>query len=80
MMNLAVEGTTRTLGKDQGYLGLRIKDYIGSDGNPGMLSSWEPSPDELARLNAGAPIYLYVLGSSHPPVAIEVGPLPEAEL
>lgn len=38
-----------------------------------LTSAWKPSPEELARLNAGAPVHLRVIGQSHPPVMLEVG-------
>jgi len=37
-----------------------------------MSSAWMPTPDELARLNAGQPIYLHIYGSVHPVVAMSV--------
>lgn len=65
-------GVTRTLGKQQGYKGLPIKDVI-IDGTPFMLSVWEPSPEEIQRIKAGAKIILSVLGTQHPPVKVDVG-------
>lgn len=39
----------------------------------GFLSSyWKPNAEELAALNAGLPIKLSFLGTTHPPVAVEV--------
>jgi hypothetical protein len=38
-----------------------------------MVTAWEPTPEELVRLNQGACIHLVVLGSVHPPVMLEVG-------
>jgi hypothetical protein len=35
-----------------------------------MLSRWEPTPDELALLNAGGAVELMVIGAVHPPVSI----------
>ena len=40
-----------------------------------FTSAWEPTPDELERLNKGAKVYLSVLAAQHPPVKIEVGPV-----
>lgn len=78
MMIKRIEGTTRTLGKSQGYIGLPLRDEmtdctVGGEGTPSMVTAWEPTPDELARLNAGAPVLLRVIGVAHPPVMIEVG-------
>lgn len=43
-----------------------------------MVSAWVPSDDELAVLNMGAPIYLWVNGTSHPVVALGVGDVRQA--
>lgn len=76
MMINAIEGCTRRIGKSQGYLGLPLRDEL-FDGVPSMLSSWQPTPAELAALIAGAPIYVRLLGSAHPPILVTIGPLPE---
>ncbi len=76
-----IEGATRIIGKSQGYLGLPIRDEainctVGGEGTPCMVTAWQPTPDELARLNAGASVHLRLLGTMHPPVMIEVGQVP----
>ncbi len=76
MLALAIEGTTRRIGKAQGYAGLCVRDFQFGDGTPAMMTAWQPTPEELARLNAGAPMMLTLLGSAHPPVKLEVGELP----
>ena len=38
----------------------------------GFISAWFPTPDELAALNNGAPVYLFIYGSGHPPVYVGV--------
>ena len=70
-----IEGATRILGKSQGYLGLPLRDEVtnctvGGDGTPCMVTAWEPTPEELAALNAGGSVYLRVIGIFHPPVMI----------
>jgi len=75
MMINAIEGATRRIGKSQGYLGLPLRDEVGSHG-PQMVTSWQPTPNEIAAIVAGAPIYLTVLGDGHPPVMMEVGKAP----
>ena len=75
---------TRVLGKSQGYYGLPIRDEVHNDsvtgpGTPVMVTAWFPTPDELAALNAGAPIHLTVVGTGHPPVMMGVGDVPEME-
>lgn len=72
----AIEGATRRIGKSQGYLGLPLRDEV-VDGVPRMVSSWQPTPAEAAAIAAGAPIYLTVLGTAHPPVLLQVGATPE---
>ncbi len=72
----AIEGCTRRIGKSQGYLGLPLRDEV-VDGVPQMVTSWQPTPAEAAKLSQGAPIYLTVLGTAHPPVILNVGEAPE---
>lgn len=76
MMINAIEGCTRRLGKSQGYLGLPIRDVTYPDGTPCMISSWQPTPAEVERIAAGAPILLLVHGTAHPPVMLEAGEIP----
>jgi hypothetical protein len=78
MIPNAIEGATRRLGKSQGYLGLAIRDENGAFG-PMMLSSWQPTPSEADRIAKGAPVYLFVLGTGHPPVMLEVGVCPDIQ-
>jgi hypothetical protein len=78
-----IEGATRVLGKSQGYLGLPLRDVLlptTVDGpeTPCMETAWLPTPDEIARINAGAPVILRVIGTAHPPVMVEVGKLADA--
>lgn len=81
MLPLRVRGHTRYLGapvgwepETQGHCGyLAVRDQIDPDIGPEMVSAWEPTPDELERLNAGASILLYVVGTGHPPVMLAVG-------
>ncbi|SOY56849.1 hypothetical protein [Cupriavidus taiwanensis] len=44
------------------------------NGIPAVTSFWKPSPEELARLNAGGSVSLWVIGGTMPPVALEVEP------
>jgi hypothetical protein len=76
-----IEGATRILGRSQGYLGLPLRDElincsVDGPGTPSMVTAWEPTPAELALLNAGAPVLLRVLGTGHPPVMLTVGEAP----
>ena len=77
-----IEGATRTVGKSQGYLGLPLRDEeivdpVTGAATPTMTSAWQPTPQELAALNAGASIHVCLLGRSHPPIIVSVGPLPD---
>lgn len=79
-----IEGTTRVLGQSQGYLGLPIRDEVIHDkvngpGTPAMVTAWLPTPEELALLNAGASVHVRILGTGHPPIMVDVGPVPPTE-
>lgn len=73
-------------GKKQGYLGLAINYTEVTDTNfpgqvfPAMVTAWEPTPDELAALNAGAKVIIQMLGSPPiNPIAVYVGEVPTDE-
>ena len=53
-----------------GYIrdGIANNDYMNEHGKPGMISRWELEPGDLEKLEAGAPIYLSILGQVHPVV------------
>ena len=82
-----INGATRNLGaprdwdktKDGPCGGLPIRDEPTTAGH-GMTSAWQPTPEELARLAAGASIHLTVLGTVHPPVSMSVGSPPSPYL
>jgi hypothetical protein len=42
------------------------------DGVPAVVSYWMPTAEELASLNAGKPLALWVVGNTMPPVALTV--------
>ena len=44
------------------------------EGMPVVVSYWLPTVDELAALNAGAPLALMVVGHTMPPVSLNVEP------
>jgi hypothetical protein len=54
--------------------GLPVRDVV-CDGTPYMISAWEPSPAEMKALLAGETIKLWISGTTHPVVAISVGPI-----
>lgn len=41
-------------------------------GKPAVVSFWRPTAEEIADINAGAYVALWVLGSTMPPIAIQV--------
>lgn len=55
---------------------LPIKD-VTCDGVPFMVSAWEPTPEELAALNRGETVKLWIQGTVHPVVSLTVGPIQE---
>lgn len=70
-----IVGATRVIGQSQGYLGLPILDTVvncrvNGEGTPAMVTAWLPTPKELEALNAGAPVYVQLLGQSHPPIYV----------
>ncbi len=68
MIAKMIDGVTRVLGKAQGYIPLPIRDEEG----PTMVSSWEPTPAELALLNEGGHVYIRIRGTVHPPIGVGV--------
>ncbi len=84
MIIRVIEGYTRALGapKDwdpdrDGYCGtLPIIDMRNDQNLPVMISAWEPTPREIEAMQAGAAVYLQVVGMGHPPVWMWVGDKP----
>jgi len=75
-----IEGATRFLGapKDWDQTGalpcevLPVRDvHVGPHGNF-MISYWHPTEEEISRINAGLPVRLWVRGTVHPPVTLDV--------
>lgn len=64
---------------DQGACSRLFVRAEGTSAGPGMTSAWFPTQEEIARIVEGAPIYLTILGSGHPPVCMGVGPRPGFE-
>lgn len=83
MMPGHINGATRRIGapegwdaKKEGVCGfLHVRDTLTASGNA-MTTAWFPNTDELARIAAGAPIYLMILGRGHPVVSMGVGNAP----
>lgn len=80
MIPLRIAGATRHLGAPKGWNPetdgpcghLEIADIEAEGGVNIMMSSWEPTPLEIAAIIAGAPVMLQVVGLAHPPVMIWV--------
>jgi len=79
-----IKGTTRVLGKSQGYLGLPLRDdtincSVNGPNTPCMTTAWLPTPKEIEAIVAGAPIHVRLVGTAHPPIMVEVGEKPEED-
>ena len=73
MKPIEIPEKTLTLAENQDeYLNLDIVVMASEDGSPTMCSRWMPTPEELEALNAGCPIQLAIVGTSHPPVIVGV--------
>ena len=81
MIAKMIEGHIRLLGRDQGYLALpvrdeqietkQLKDGAYTSKNC-MVTSWEPTPEELWLLNEGGHVRIRILGTVHPPIGVGV--------
>lgn len=70
-----IEGATRILQAPPGrpdVAPLAIRDVVYEDGTRAVMSAWMPTPEELARLNAGEPVYLILFGTTMPPAYVGV--------
>jgi hypothetical protein len=77
-----IKNATRVIGKSQGYMGLPLRDEkinctVNGPATPAMVTAWHPTPKELEAINAGAPVHVRILGTSHPPIMVDVGEIPE---
>jgi len=69
------QGSNVTLHPPEGMANCdRIRAHIQE--NPGggyiYITMWQPTPEELARLNEGMPVQLCMLANQFPPVALGV--------
>ena len=76
MLIKVVEGANHRFGKTDDYYALSVRIEPHPVFGSVFVSAWEPTPEELKRLNAGAHVLLYVCGRGQPPVGIEVGNIP----
>ncbi|HDR9153810.1 TPA: hypothetical protein QDB05_000229 [Burkholderia vietnamiensis] len=78
MLIREVEGATRRLGApadwDQSKSACDVLPIVDvdTDNGPFMVSAWQPTAEELAALNSGASIRLWIQGTNHPVVALAV--------
>lgn len=75
---------TQIIGRSQGYLGLAVNfgtmvDPVTSAETPCLTTAWQPTPEQLADLNAGASIVVELINVwQHPPILVRVSERPEA--
>ncbi len=76
-----IERRTRVLNAPKDWDGeklpcdaLPIADVV-CEGVPFMVSAWLPTAEELAALNRGERVRLWIQGTAHPVVAVTVEPL-----
>jgi len=79
MLVKRIEGATHFLGApenwneaEHGFCGTLPIKVVTIDGIRYMVSAWEPTPDELKRLNEGKAIQLWISSPSHPVVSLGV--------
>lgn len=46
---------------------------VDCNGTPAVVSYWQPTAEDIAAMQAGAYVQLWVVGTTMPPVAVEVG-------
>lgn len=73
---------TVIIGRSQGYLGLAVNfsvvyDNAAKSEAPCLRTAHQPTPEEIAKIVAGAPIVLELITQRHPPMSIYVGDTPE---
>jgi hypothetical protein len=77
MLPLRMQGQTRALGAPSDWDADKsghcsVLSIVDTEvaGHRWMVSRWEPTPDELALLNAGGSVELWICGSAHPVVSL----------
>ena len=82
MKSLPIANHTRRLGApsnwDHASMGICHTLEIVDDPTGFMISAWQPNEAELARIAAGAPIYLHIQGREHPVVSMTIGEVADA--
>lgn len=72
MIPLRIEGATHVYRAPRGLKG-EVRDLHVAIIDGCCVSRWEPTPDELAILNAGGTVELWLMGQQ-PPVALRAAP------
>ncbi|CAN7603952.1 hypothetical protein [Bosea sp. LjRoot237] len=72
-----IDGATRVIGESQGYIGLPLRDQtthcaVSGENTPVMVSQWTFTDYEREMISQGADIQLFVIGTRHPPVLLEL--------
>lgn len=71
-----IEGANRVCGKQQGFLGLPVRDEWQEGQGNVMVTAWIPNPAEMAAIAAGAPIHIRIMGVTPQPMMVGVGEPP----
>lgn len=50
---------------------LDVIHYLTDDGHETMMTAWLPSEEDRAKIAAGQPIFLHIVGNRHPWVRLE---------
>lgn len=78
--------SNRTYVKPEGWTdeqcqALQTYQGVNEDGHSLIISCWKPTPEEIADIVAGKPIFLHVLTNVQPPVLLTTKSLfPEMEV
>ena len=72
MEHIRIKGRTRTLGLDQGYQPLHVRDEM-DGGYVKMVMAWTPSPEDMITLNNGGQVVFELMGSIPPPMKVRTG-------
>jgi hypothetical protein len=79
MISVRIEGANVDFGKppdwddESGHCATLAVKHAIVGGHHVLISAWEPTPEELVKLNAGETIKLMIYSKSHPVVSIIVG-------
>lgn len=84
MLIKRITGFTRVLNKPDNWDQIAPNTPCGAlpirdeniDGARFMVSAWEPTPEELERLNKGASVELYINAAQHPVCKVAIGQPP----